>query len=98
MEGTDLLDYIHVENKHVMEKIANFMKVNVIFCNFQLLDDIENDHFYFFEIFGLIRCIMNFNIWTKNMNLKMHHIVVKYKLNVLSNSTNISNAKAILKI
>jgi len=47
------------------------MRVNVIFCNFQLFDDIDNDNLFFVFIES-ITCIMNTSLWKKNSNLKMH--------------------------
>jgi len=38
---------------------------------------------------------MNSSVCTKELNLKKLYMVVKYKLNTLPNSTNISNARAL---
>jgi len=50
------------------------------------------------NIFGLIELIMyimNSSLCTKKLNLKTHHMALIYKLNVLSFSTNHSNARAL---
>jgi len=73
--------------------LVNFMKVIVIFGNFQLFNDIDNTNLIFFGFVDSIVCIMNSSLCTKIMKLKTHYKAVKYKLNALSFSTNISNAR-----
>jgi len=54
----------------------------------------DNDSFRFFGFILLIMCSMKSSLCTKKLNVKMHYMVVNYKLNALPNSTNISNARA----
>jgi len=42
-----------------IQKIANFIKVNVIFGTLQLFDNIDNDNLLLLGIFESIMCIMN---------------------------------------